>query len=120
MAEAIARKIGADAIEPSSAGLTALGHVEALTQETLIRNGYSAEGLSSKQVSSLELTAADLVVNMSGRVSDAAFDDATELEHWSVEDPYGADSEVYQRIFEDIERRVARLADRLRNGNPSG
>jgi arsenate reductase len=117
MAESIAGKIGAGVIEASSAGLTALGHVESMTRETLIRNGYSAEGLSSKQVSNMELAAVDLVVNMSGRISDAALDGAAEVEHWKVEDPYGADAEVYQRIFEDIEKRVAQLADRLRSGS---
>ena len=116
MAEAIARRIGHEVIEASSAGLTPLGHVEEMTKQTLLKNGYAADGLTSKPIQSRELETADLVVNMSGRTWDLAFDGVSEVEHWNVEDPYGADAEIYQRIFEDIEKRVAKLADRLRDG----
>lgn len=115
MAEAIARRIAADVMDASSAGLAHLGRIEATTKETLIRNGYSSDGLLSKPVPWTELDAADLVINMSGRPREFAFDDHDKVEDWDVEDPYGADPETYQRIFEDIERRVAGLADRLRN-----
>jgi protein-tyrosine-phosphatase len=52
---------------------------------------------------------------MSGRAKEIAFGDTAKVEDWLIEDPYGADAELYQRIFEEIERRVAKLADRLRN-----
>jgi arsenate reductase len=116
MAEAIARRIGHGVMEASSAGLTPLGHVEEMTKQTLLKNGYAADGLTSKPIQSMELETTDLVVNMSGRSWDLVFDGAGEVEHWNVEDPYGADAEIYQRIFEDIEKRVAKLADRLRGG----
>jgi protein-tyrosine-phosphatase len=116
MAEAIARRIGHGVMEASSAGLTPLGHVEELTKQTLLKNGYGAEGLTSKPIQRVELETTDLVVNMSGRSGDVVFDGVAEVEHWNVEDPYGADAEIYQRIFEDIEKRVAELADRLRGG----
>ncbi len=114
MAEAIAFGVAADVIEPSSAGLTPLGRVEPMTTETLVRNGYPAAGLESKAIHFEALRAADIIVNMSGRPREIAFDDPARVEDWLVEDPYGADAELYQRIFEDIERRVAKLADRLR------
>ena len=114
MAEAIARRIGDGVMEASSAGLTPLGHVEEMTKQTLLKNGYATEGLTSKPIDRWELETMDLVVNMSGRSWDLAFDGIDEVEHWHVEDPYGADAELYQRIFEDIEKRVAKLADRLR------
>ena len=116
MAEAIARRIGHGVMEASSAGLTTLGHVEEMTKQTLLKNGYAADGLTSKPVQRLELETTDLVVNMSGRSWDLVFDGVAEVEHWNVEDPYGADAEIYQRIFEDIEKRVAKLTDRLRTG----
>ena len=116
MAEAIARRIGHGVMEASSAGLTPLGHVEEMTKQTLLKNGYPADGLTSKPIQKMELETADLVVNMSGRAWDMAFDGLKDVEHWQVEDPYGADAEIYQRIFEDIEKRVAKLADRLRDG----
>ena len=116
MAEAIARRIGHGVMEASSAGLTPLGHVEEMTKQTLLKNGYATDGLSSKPIHGMELETTDLVVNMSGRSWDLAFDGIAEVEHWNVEDPYGADAEIYQKIFEDIEKRVAKLADRLRGG----
>ncbi|MGB2669631.1 MAG: low molecular weight phosphatase family protein [Candidatus Acidiferrum sp.] len=115
MAEAIASRLAEDVIEPSSAGLTPLGRVEPLTIETLVRNGYPAAGLESKPIQFEALRGAGIIVNMSGRPKEIAFDDPAQVEDWLVEDPYGADAELYQRIFEDIERRVAKLADRLRN-----
>jgi len=116
MAEAIARRIGHRVMEASSAGLTPLGHVEEMTKQTLLKNGYATDGLTSKPIQRMELETTDLVVNMSGRSWDLAFDGLRDVEHWQVEDPYGADAEIYQRIFEDIEKRVAKLADRLRDG----
>ncbi len=103
-------------MEASSAGLTPLGRVELLTTQTLVRNGYRPDGLESKPIAPEASATADLIINMSGWPKEIAFDDAAKVENWQVEDPYGADAELYQRIFEDIEKRVAKLADRLRNG----
>lgn len=114
MAEAIARKLGPDVMEPVSAGFTPLGKIEALTTETLTRNNYPADGLQSKGIQILELLKADLVVNLSGRTKEIAFEAPDKVEDWDVEDPYGADAGKYQRIFEEIERRVAELTGRLR------
>jgi protein-tyrosine-phosphatase len=119
MAESIARRIAPDLMEASSAGLIPLGFVSEMTKTALLRNGYPVDALSSKPVLLAALEAADLVVNMTGRPKDFAFDDPAKVEDWFVEDPYGADAETYQRIFEDIERRVADLADRLRNARPT-
>jgi len=116
MAEAIASRLAGDVMEASSAGLTPLGRVESLTIETLARNGYQPEGLESKRIAVEASETADLIINMSGWPKEIAFDDPAKVENWQVEDPYGADAELYQRIFEDIEKRVAELADRLRNG----
>ena len=114
MAEAIAGRLGGDVMEASSAGLTPLGRVEMLTMETLARNGYRADGLRSKAIGVAELEAADIVINMSGRSKEVEFADPSKVEDWRVQDPYGADAELYQEIFEEIERRVAELANRVR------
>ncbi|MGH9743457.1 MAG: low molecular weight phosphatase family protein [Candidatus Acidiferrum sp.] len=120
MAEAIARRDAGDVIEASSAGLTPLGRIEGMTRETLERNGYSCEGLESKPMVREALDAADLVINLSGRAKEWAFEDISKVEDWRVEDPYGADAELYQRIFAEIERRVAELSTMLRNGASDG
>ena len=50
MAEAIARYDAADVMEASSAGLYPLGYVAELTVQTLMKNGYSASGLTSDPI----------------------------------------------------------------------
>ena len=69
MAEAIAQYDAADVIEPSSAGLYPLGYIADLTKQTLIKNGYSASGLSSDVLTKEAVEAADLIINMTGKPS---------------------------------------------------
>jgi arsenate reductase (thioredoxin) len=115
MAESIARTDADDVIEPASAGLYPLGEIPAHTQEALRRNGYSAEGLSSKQIVPEAWSRADLVINMSGRLRELEFEDFEKVEDWSVPDPFGEDAATYQRILEAIQKRVKELANRLRD-----
>jgi protein-tyrosine-phosphatase len=114
MAEAIARRDAAEVMEASSAGISPLGRVEALTRQTLEINGFAAVNLSSKPITAELWQEAALVINMSGYPRERTFRDCEKVEDWEVEDPYGADPDVYQRIFEDIEGRVKELAARLR------
>ena len=74
----------------------------------------------SESAAVADLEAADIVINLSGRRKEAEFADPNKVEDWRVEDPYGADAELYQRIFEEIERRVAELADRVRSWQHPG
>jgi protein-tyrosine-phosphatase len=117
MAEAIARRNAADVIEASSAGLAPLGFVAEMTKRALADNGYSLEGLASKPILPESWDAAELVINMSGRSRQQVFREYAKVEDWEVQDPYGADLAVYQRICEEIESRVEALAERLRKGS---
>jgi protein-tyrosine-phosphatase len=118
MAEAVARQDASDVIQPVSAGLSPLGHIERMTIHTLACNGYSSKGLRSKAVTAQILRSAELLVNMSGgpnSVLEAGiFPDGLKVEEWRVQDPYGADESIYQKILDDIVERVSGLADRLR------
>jgi arsenate reductase len=114
MADVIARQVASDVMTVDSAGLVPLGYVPELTTSTLEKNGYSAEGLESKPISREVWKAADLVINMSGEPRERAFKEFAKVEDWDVEDPFGEDPAVYQRIFEEIRERVAELAMRLR------
>jgi arsenate reductase len=116
MAEAIARQWAADVIEAQSAGLAPLGTIAVMTKRTLEGNGCSVEGLSSKAITAELWGAAEIVVNMSGFARETAFPEWEKVEDWEVEDPYGADPAVYQKIFEVIEERVSEMAKRLRGG----
>jgi protein-tyrosine-phosphatase len=114
MAEAIARYDAADVIEPHSAGLSPLGHIADLTKQTLINNGYSASGLSSDPMTQDTCDAADVIINMTGKPWEETLWDHEKVEDWIVRDPFGADADAYQRVFEGIKRRVNQLALALR------
>ncbi len=114
MAEAIAGRDAADVIEASSAGLAALGFVAGPTIEVLRERGYPVEELRSKRLRPEMFEEADLVINMSGRPREWAFTGYGKAQDWDVDDPYGADLDVYRRICEDIEWRVWELAENLR------
>jgi protein-tyrosine-phosphatase len=114
MAESIARRDAADVIDACSAGLSPLGYVPVLTMQTLAANGYSFESLSSTPVTREVWDAADIVINMSGIAKQRAFIDCGKVEDWDVQDPYGNDPVLYQTIYEDIQRKVAQLAEGLR------
>jgi len=119
MAEAIARQHAPDLWEVSSGGLTPLGYVATPTTETIEKNGYSAEGLSSKPIMHSHWEAVDLVINMSGFEKHRVFEDPDKVEDWDVHDPFGADPAVYQDTFDDIRTRIEDLAARLRANNCS-
>jgi len=114
MAEAIARYDAADVMEPSSAGLSPLGYLAELTKQTLMKNGYSTNGLTSSVLMREATEAADLIINMTGRSREDIFRGLEKVEDWIVQDPYGEDPETYQRVFEGIQRRVNQLALSLR------
>jgi protein-tyrosine-phosphatase len=116
MAEAIAWRDASREIEASSAGLAPLGFVAEMTTQTLLKNGYPADGLASKSILLEAWESADIVINMSGRASDLAFRNFpghAKIEDWEIEDPYG-DSEKYQGTYEKVQQRVAELAGRIR------
>jgi protein-tyrosine-phosphatase len=119
MAEAIARYDAADVIEPSSAGLTPLGYIPDLTKQTLISNSYSVNGLTSDALTREAADAADIIINLTGKPFEENFRPPDKVEDWIVEDPYGADPQTYQRIFEGIKRRVNQLAAGLREKRQS-
>ena len=119
MAEAIARYDAADVLEGSSAGLYPLGYIAELTKQTLMKNGYSANGLTSDPITREMMDAADLIINMTGTPREHVFPERGNVEDWLVEDPYGEDPETYQRVFEGIRRRVNQLAMSLRERRQS-
>jgi protein-tyrosine-phosphatase len=114
MAEAIARYDAADVIDPHSAGLSPLGSIADLTIQTLAMNGYSANGLTSNKMTLEACEAADIIINMTGKPNEEAFSHHEKVEDWIVRDPYGADADTYQRVFEGIQRRIGQLAEGLR------
>jgi arsenate reductase len=116
MAEAISKHTAADVIEPSSAGLVAFGEITGPTVIVLGEHGISAEGQHSKSLRPEDMSAADLVVNMTGRSGASIFTEpAPPVEDWDVGDPFGFNLAVYRAIRDRIEVLVEDLARRLRD-----
>jgi arsenate reductase (thioredoxin) len=116
MAEAIAKHLAEDVIEASSAGLVPFGEIPATTLAVLAERGFSTLGQHSKALRPQDLAASDLVINMTGRRGASLFSRPTPpLEDWMVGDPYGYGLPVYRAIRNQIEARVADLAQRLRD-----
>ena len=77
MAEAIAKHLAADVIEVSSAGLVPFGEIPATTLTVLTERGFSTEGQRSKPLRPEDLSAADLVINITGRSGASIFSEPT-------------------------------------------
>ena len=84
------------------------------TKQTLMKNGYSTNGLTSSILTRAATEAAELIINMTGRSREDIFRGLEKVEDWIVQDPYGEDPETYQRVFEGIRRRVNQLVLSLR------
>jgi protein-tyrosine-phosphatase len=121
MAEAIARHRASDVIEPTSAGLVPFGEIPGTTLAVLGERGIPADGQTSKPLRPEEMSAADIVINMTGRAGATIFKEpVAAIEDWDVGDPYGSDLAVYREIRDEIQKRVEDLAQRLRakGGSP--
>jgi len=115
MAEAWARHLASDVIEPSSAGLAPLGEIATLTRRALEERGVSLDGQYSKGLTQSAREQAEVIVNITGLPGKAVFvGGKARVEDWRVDDPYGEDLEMYQHVRDEIEERVAHLAERLR------
>ena len=118
MAESIARRRASDVIEPSSAGIYPFGRIPEPTRQALLGNGYPVDGLSSKPLSPDALDTADRIINLAGTPRDRAFGNLSNVDDWEIEDPYGQEPAIYQRILKEIESRVLSLARQLRADQP--
>jgi arsenate reductase (thioredoxin) len=115
MAEAIAKHVAADVMEPLSAGLVPFGEITAPTMAVLREHGFSFEGQRSKSLDPKAMSGADLIVNMTGRSGSAVFSRVdSPVEDWDVGDPFGSSLTIYREIRDQIEERVEELARRLR------
>ena len=118
MAEAIARHSASDVIEASSAGILPFGAVPSSTLAVLGEVGISGDGLRSKPLRMEEMSAVDLVINMTGRSGSGLFSEPTPpIEDWRVSDPYGLSLTIYRSIRDQIAALVEDLAQRLRKAN---
>lgn len=118
LAEAFARKIAPDVIEPSSAGLSPFGRIAEPTVSVGAEFGLSFDRQYSKGYRPEDLARADLIVNMTGIDSSGLFKTTRPVVAWDVDDPFGEDLAVYRRIAAQIESQVLLLAAEFRSAAP--
>jgi arsenate reductase len=114
IAEALARHLASDVIEPVSAGLSPLGSIAEGTRKVLRERGIFLGEQYSKGLNEISIQDADLIVNMTGMPGKALFAEA-EVVDWDIRDPYGEDMLIYREVCEEIEERLAQLAAELRS-----
>jgi arsenate reductase (thioredoxin) len=114
MAEAIARHAAADIIAAQSAGIHPLGFIDPTARAVVSERGISMDGQFSKGLHNHEVATPDLIINMSGMPCKHLFHGIPPEENWHIDDPFGEGREAHLRIFEEIQSRVAALAEHLR------
>ena len=111
MAEAITRGLAEDGVSAASAGLMPFGRIVNSTVETLETMGYDPRGLASKALDDVDLGGFDIIVSLLGDSGLGYLPSAlgSQLESWSIRDPYGEDDEVYLAVARELERRIGDL-----------
>ena len=111
MAESIARSLGGDQVEASSAGLAPLGWVAAQTIAALDALGYETQGLVSKGLDAVEIGEFDIIVSLLGKhgLDHIPHGGRARREAWPIPDPFGEDDEMYLNVAHQLEDRIRRL-----------
>ena len=113
MAEALARYLASDVMEPRSAGISPLGHITEPTRKVLLERGVKIGDQYSKGLREADPDGAHLIVNMTGMPGQSLFPGADVVD-WDVDDPYGEDLAMYRRVCDDVEGLLNDLATKLR------
>ena len=115
MAEGFATAAGIEGLTVSGAGTRPLGWVDPQVIELMNQRGIDISAQRSTGFSDDLLKQTDVVITLGCCSADelcpASF--TGEKEDWPIEDPYGADIEVYERVADDIQHRVQDLLQRL-------
>lgn len=117
MAEAFARMHGADVLEAFSAGSRASGQVNPKAVTAMREKGYDLTAHRSKTLDELS-GPFDYVITM-GCGEECPFVAARRREDWELPDPKALPPEAFNRIRDEIERRVLDLVEEVRQiGRP--
>jgi arsenate reductase len=121
MAEAFARNLARDIIDPVSGGTEPGEHVDPGAVAVMKELGIDISQARPKSLSREVLSSLDLVIHMGcGGPSGCLTVPGVPSEDWGIEDPVGESREKYLAVARTIESKVRDLAERLRKGPPSG
>lgn len=118
MAEAFARMHGAGALDPVSAGSRPSGRVNPKAIAAMRELGYDLGAHRSKGLDEVD-EPFDYVITM-GCGEECPYVAAERREDWALPDPKALPAEEFNRVRDEIERRVRRLIDDVRTGSSKG
>ena len=111
MAEAFAHMHGADVLEPHSAGSRPSGQVNSKAVAAMRERGYDLTTHRSKGLDAVE-PPFDYVITM-GCGEDCPFVAARRREDWALPDPKRLPSDQFNRVRDEVERRVRALVEEV-------
>ena len=114
MAEALARKLGLDLLEPSSAGSRPASQINPKAYEVMREIGYDLSGHRPKSVQDVRSQAYEYVITM-GCGDECPFIPAAHHEDWPIPDPKSQPIEAYRETRNEIERRIRDLTQRVKS-----
>ena len=116
MAEAFARQLGPDCVNPASAGLACAQSVARPTIEVMRERGIEMRDQFPKDYEPGFAEQYDVVVNISGFELPAL--KRPELAEWMIQDPLGERQEVHRLVRDKVEEHVRKLVEEIREGKP--
>lgn len=114
MAEAFARIHGRGVIEPHSAGSRPSGAINPRAIEMMRERGYDLSAHASKPLTEIPEGPYAAVITM-GCGDACPWIPATRRDDWDLSDPKHLDDDGFRAVRDDIERRVLKLIEDLRN-----
>jgi arsenate reductase (thioredoxin) len=110
MAEAFARRYGADVLEAFSAGLSPALAIPAITREVMKEKGIDTGEQFPKPLRGELVERCDIMVNLSGEELAAS----PKVRTWKVADPIGQKDDFHRHVRDQIEGLVMELVLELR------
>lgn len=93
----------------ASAGTQPAAHVHPLARHVADEHGLSLDDALPRHISQVS-TDVDLVISVCDRANEARLDLAAPRLHWSIRDPAAGDLEDFERVFDELDERISRLA----------
>jgi arsenate reductase len=112
LAEAFARMHGANVVEPFSAGSRPSGRVNPRAVSAMAERGYDLTTHTSKSLNDVPHDGYDWVITM-GCGDECPFIAATQRDDWDLPDPRDLPPEEFEKVRDEIERRVLDLLKRM-------
>ncbi|MEM0342712.1 MAG: arsenate reductase ArsC [Thermoplasmata archaeon] len=118
MAEAFARELAPDVIDPLSAGTEPAKEVDPRAIEVMREVGIDISDAKPKALAPEETADLDLVVHMGCGSQRCMVVPGVPTEEWQIEDPEGKGIDAYRAVRELVRTHVVGLAERLRARAP--